>query len=57
TLTGEHVFEWQAGVRLSWPVFTGGARSASIRGAEARLRTARAELERTELEAEAAVDA
>lgn len=57
TLTGEHVVEWQAGVQLSWPLFTGGARSASVGRAEAALREARAELQRVELEVEGAVDA
>lgn len=57
TLTGEHVFEWQAGLQLSWPLFTGGARSASVRRAEADVREAEAELARVELRVEAAVDA
>ncbi|MDX1493393.1 MAG: TolC family protein, partial [Longimicrobiales bacterium] len=57
TLTGEHVLEWQAGVQLSWPVFTGGARSASLRRAEARLREAQAEREAVRLQLLAAEDA
>lgn len=57
TPTGEHALEWQAGVQLSWPLFTGGARSASVRRAEAALREARAELRLVELEVEGAVDA
>ncbi len=57
TLTGEHVFEWQAGVQLSWPLFTGGARSASVRRAEARLQAIRAEFDEAELDAARAVDA
>lgn len=57
TLTGEHVFEWQAGVQLSWPLFTGGARTASVRRAEARLRASRAELDEAELDVARAVDA
>ena len=57
TLTGDHVFEWQAGLQLSWSLFTGGARRASLDRAEARLRAARAGLEEAELEADRAVDA
>lgn len=57
TLTGEHMVEWQAGVQLSWPLFTGGARSASVGRAEAALREARAELQRVALEVEGAADA
>lgn len=57
TLTGEHVFEWQAGIQVSWPLFTGGARSASVRRAEADVRAAEAELAGTQLRVEAAVDA
>jgi len=57
TLTGEHVLEWQAGLQLSWPLFTGGARSASVRAAEAGLREARAELAAAELEVSASEDA
>jgi outer membrane protein TolC len=43
--TGRHVAEWQAGIAVSWPLFTGGARSASIRRAEADLEAAREERE------------
>lgn len=57
TLTGDHVFEWQAGVQLSWPLFTGGARGASVRRAEARLRASRAALDEAELDAARGVDA
>ena len=57
TLRGDHVFEWQAGLQLSWSLFTGGARRASLDRAEARLRAARAELEEAELDAARAVDA
>lgn len=56
TLQGRHVFEWQAGVQLSWPLFTGGARSAAARRAEAELRAARADLALVELEVQADID-
>ena len=32
---GDYTTEWQGGVKLSWPLFTGGARTAAIRKAEA----------------------
>jgi outer membrane protein TolC len=54
---GDYVTEWQAGVKVSWPLFTGGARSAAIRSAEADLRAAREELRRTELSVAGALDA
>ncbi len=57
TPTGEHVLEWQAGLQLSWPVFTGGARSASLRRAEAALAEARADLEAARLDTRHAEDA
>ena len=46
---GEYTTEWQAGVRLSWPLFTGGAREASIRRADADVTVAREELRAMEL--------
>jgi len=54
---GEYVAEWQAGVRVSWPLFTGGARSAAIRSAEADLRAAVEDLRLTELSVAGALDA
>lgn len=54
---GDYVTEWQAGVRVSWPLFTGGARTAAIRSAEADLRAAREELRRAELSVAGALDA
>lgn len=57
TLTGEHVLEWQAGVRLSWPVFTGGARSAALRRAEAGLREAQSDLASVRLQLQGSADA
>jgi len=56
TVSGGHSAEWQAGVQLSWPIFTGGIRGARIRGAEAEARAARAELAAVELGVADAVD-
>ncbi len=53
---GEYVTEWQAGVRVSWPLFTGGARTAAIRRAEADLRAAEEELRHAELSVAASLD-
>ncbi|MEJ2205234.1 MAG: TolC family protein [Gemmatimonadota bacterium] len=47
--TGEFVTEWQAGLRVSWPLFTGGGRSSAIARAEADLRAAQEELRAAEL--------
>ncbi len=57
TLDDKHVFEWQAGVQVSWPLFTGGARSASVRRAEAELTAARMELDAATLRVAQAIDA
>ena len=54
---GEHVAEWQAGVRVSWPLFTGGARQAAIRRAEADLRAAEDERAQVELAVAGDLDA
>ncbi|NIP80470.1 MAG: TolC family protein, partial [Gemmatimonadetes bacterium] len=35
--------EWQAGLRVSWPVFTGGARARAVERAEAEASAARAD--------------
>ena len=53
---GDYVTEWQAGVRVSWPLFTGGARTAAIRRAEADVRTAEEELRQAELAVAASLD-
>ncbi|HSW29616.1 MAG TPA: TolC family protein [Longimicrobiales bacterium] len=53
---GEYVTEWQAGLRVSWPLFTGGARSAAIARAEADLRVAEEELRQAELGVAASLD-
>ena len=57
TASGGHVTEWQTGIRLSWPVFAGGVRGASIRRADAELRTAESELAGILLAVEAEADA
>jgi outer membrane protein TolC len=57
TASGGHVFEWQAGVQVSWPLFTGGARSAAVRRAAADLSAAESDLEATRLQVAQAVDA
>jgi outer membrane protein TolC len=57
TLGSKHVAEWQAGFRVSWPIFTGGARGASIRRAEADLRAAEDELRMARLQIDNAGDA
>jgi outer membrane protein TolC len=48
--------EWQAGVGVIYPIFTGGARSNAILGADAHLRQAREELRQVELQIEREVD-
>lgn len=57
TLSDEHVLEWRAGVSLSWPLFTGGARAASIRRAEAELLAAEHAVDAARLEIGARSDA
>jgi outer membrane protein len=57
TISGGHVFEWQAGVQVSWPLFTGGARSAAVRRAAADLTAAERELDATLLRVAQAIDA
>ncbi|MGK7311305.1 MAG: TolC family protein [Candidatus Longimicrobiales bacterium M2_2A_002] len=49
--------EWQAGVQLSYPLFTGGARLAEVERAEAEAAVARAERGQVEQRLEDAVDA
>jgi outer membrane protein len=44
--------EWQAGLAISWPIFTGGARGASIEAAEARLARAEEQLRLARLDQE-----
>jgi outer membrane protein len=57
TVSGRHVTEWQAGVQVSWPLFTGGARSAAVRRAAAEVAAAAAALEAARLQAAHATDA
>ncbi|MEX0837062.1 MAG: TolC family protein [Gemmatimonadota bacterium] len=57
TWSGGHVAEWQVGVAVSWPLFTGGARSALIRRTEAELSAARRETEAVARSIDAAIDA
>jgi outer membrane protein TolC len=57
TLDLAPIFEWQAGVSLTWDIFSGGARSATVRQAEAELRAAESELASIELDVATAVDA
>jgi outer membrane protein len=57
TAFGDYSFEWQAGLQLSWPVFTGGARSAQRRRAAAELTAAERDLEATRLRVAQAADA
>jgi outer membrane protein len=57
TVEGGHVFEWQAGLQISWPLFTGGARSAAMRRASADLTAAEHDLAATRLRVEQATDA
>lgn len=49
--------EWQAGLRLEYPLFTGGARSGEQDRARAGVRAAEAELRRIRRELDRAVDA
>lgn len=54
---GDFTTEWRAGIQLSWPVFTGGARVGAIRRAEAEARAAREDLALARLEVAGFVDA
>jgi len=54
---GDYVTEWQAGLRFSWPLFTGGARTAAVARARADLRVAEEELRQAELAVAASFDA
>ncbi len=55
--TGDGTMEWQAGVSLSYPLFTGGARLSAVGSARGRERQAQEELRLAELRLEAALDA
>ena len=56
TAAGDHVVEWRAGIEVSWPMFTGGARSASVRRAASELDAARGELGAMRLQVEQEID-
>ncbi|MEN8375898.1 MAG: TolC family protein [Gemmatimonadota bacterium] len=53
---GDFQGEWQAGVALTFPLFTGGARGAAIDRASAEARAARSALASTRLERANAID-
>lgn len=55
--SGGFVAEWQTGVLLSWPLFTGGAREGRIERAEAELDAAQAERQQVELQVAGSLDA
>lgn len=56
TERGDFSAEWQGGVQLSYPLFTGGQRSAAVARAEAERTAARHSLRLTELDVESAID-
>ncbi len=47
--SGDAVFEWQVGIRVSYPLFTGGARSRRVAAARARVEEARQQLALTRM--------
>lgn len=55
-ITGRWQSEWQVGVGMSWPLFTGGARESVVSRAEASSRAAQEQLRMTRLGAEQQVD-
>lgn len=55
-ITGRWLSEWQMGLGMSWPLFTGGARERAVDRAEAAARAAREQLRLTRLSAEQQVD-
>ena len=57
TTGGDHVLEWRAGFEVSWPVFTGGGRSAAVRRAASEVAAARGELDAARLQVAQEVDA
>jgi len=54
---GSEAGEWQGGLQLGYPLFTGGARAAAVDRAQAELRAAQADLGALELRLADAVDA
>ena len=57
TTGGDHVLEWRAGLEVSWPVFTGGGRSAAVRRAASEVAAARGELGAARLQVAQEIDA
>lgn len=55
-VTGRWLSEWQVGVGMSWPLFTGGARESAISRADALSRAAKEQLRMTRLGAEQQLD-
>ncbi len=55
-ITGRWLSEWQVGLGMSWPLFTGGARESAISRAEASSRAAREQLRLTRMAAEQQLD-
>jgi outer membrane protein TolC len=53
---GDFVAEWQTGVQVSYPIFTGGARGSELDRAEADIDEARANVAVAELQVEDGVD-
>lgn len=53
---GDFAWEWQGGVQVSWPVFTGGARARQSERASAEARAAAADAEAIALDVTHAVD-
>lgn len=56
TLTGGHTLEWQASLRVSYPLFTGGARGSEAQRARAEARGVRENLRLVELQVEGVVE-
>lgn len=50
------IAEWQGGLQVSWPVFTGGQRGARVAEADAAIAAARQDLRLAQLRTESAVD-
>ncbi len=56
TISGDFKNEWQAGVALSYPLFTGGQRAAQIQRADADFRARTEQVRQAELALEQSVD-
>jgi outer membrane protein TolC len=53
---GDHTAEWNAGVVLSWPLFTGGANAGALSRADANARAVSEQVDLKDLEVRAAAD-